>query len=53
MYFSGFIEIILLLSFQVSRENTQPENICDIVFEKAKSRGGTINRRSVYAESAV
>ena len=34
-------------------ENTQQENMCDIVFEKAKSRGGTVNRTSVYAEGAV
>ena len=25
--------------------------MCDIVFEKAKGRGGTVNRRSVYAEA--
>ena len=36
-----------------SQENTQPENICDIVFEKTKSRGGIVNRTSVYAEAAV
>ena len=24
--------------------------MCDIVFEKAKGRGGTVNRTSVYAE---
>ena len=27
--------------------------MCDIVFEKAKSRGGTVNRASVYAEEAA
>ena len=27
--------------------------MCDIVFEKAKGRGRTVNRASVYAEAAV
>ena len=27
--------------------------MCDIVFEKAKGRGGKVNRASVYAEAAV
>ena len=27
--------------------------MCDIVFEKVKGRGGTVNRTSVYAEAAV
>ena len=26
--------------------------MCDIVFEKAKGRGGTVNRTSVYGEAA-
>ena len=26
--------------------------MCDIVFEKAKARDGTVNRRSVYTEAA-
>ena len=49
-------EILGLLLFQVyklSQENTQPENMCVIVFEKTKGRGGTVNRASVYAEAAV
>ena len=29
------------------------EKICDIVFKKAKGRGRTGNRMSVYAEAAV
>ena len=28
-------------------------NMCDIVFEKAKGRGGRVNRTSVYTEAAV
>ena len=32
--------------FKLTRENTQPENMCDIISEKAKDRGGTINRTS-------
>ena len=27
--------------------------MCDIVFEKAEGRSGTVNRMSVYAEAAV
>ena len=27
--------------------------MCDIAFEKAKGRGGTVNRMSVYSEAAV
>ena len=49
-------EILSLLLFQVyklSRENTQPENMRDVVFEKTKGRSGTVNRTSVYAEAAV
>ena len=36
-----------------SRENTHPGNMCDIVFKKGKERGWTVNRMSVYAETAV
>ena len=35
-----------------SPENTQPENMYDIVFEKAKGRGGTENRTIVYTKAA-
>ena len=38
---------------KLSQENTPPENMCDIIFEKAKGRGGTVNRTKVYAETAV
>ena len=34
-------------------KNTQPENMCNIVFEKEKGCGRTVNRVSVYAEAAV
>ena len=27
--------------------------MCNIVFEKTKGRGGTVNRTSVHAEAAV
>ena len=37
----------------LSRENTQPENTCDIVFEKKKARGVTVNGTSVYTEAAI
>ena len=39
--------------YKLSRENTQPENMCDIVFEKAQGRAGKVNRTSVYGEAAV
>ena len=39
--------------YKLNRKNTQPENMCDIVFEEAKGRGGTVNRTSFYAEAAV
>ena len=35
---------LLFPVFKLGRENTQPENICDIIFEKTKS---------VYAEATV
>ena len=44
---------LLFLVYKLSRENAQPENMCDIVFEKAEGRGGTVNKTSVYAEAAV
>ena len=34
-------------SNKLSQENTQPENICHIVFEKKKGCGGIVNRTSV------
>ena len=47
------IELTLVPSCKLSQENTQPENMCEIVFEKTKSRGGIANRMSVYAEAAI
>ena len=44
---------LLFPIYKLSRKNTQPENMCDIVFEKAKGRGKKENRASVYAEAAV
>ena len=35
---------------ELSQEITQPENMCDIAFEKTKGRRGTVNRTSVHAE---
>ena len=55
--FSGYgFEILSSLLFPVyklSRENTQSENMCDIVFEKVLGRAGKVNRASVYVEAAV
>ena len=36
--------------YKLNRENTHPEKMCDIVFEKAKGHGG---RSSFYVEAAV
>ena len=44
---------LLLPVCKLDRANTQSENICDIVFDKAKGRGGTLNRISDYAEAVV
>ena len=44
---------LLLPVYKLSRENTQPENKCNNVFEKARRSAGKINRTSVYAEAAV
>ena len=44
---------LLFPTYKLSRKNTQPENMCDIVFEKVKARGRKVNRASVYAEAAV
>ena len=43
----------MFLVYKLSRENTQPENICDIVFEKAQGRAGKKDKTSVYAEAAL
>ena len=40
-------------AYKLSRKNTHTENMCDIVFEKTKDRGGTVNRTSFYAETGV
>ena len=39
--------------YKLSRENTQPENMCVIISEKLKGHGGTVNWTSVYAEADV
>ena len=39
--------------YTLSQENILPENTCDIVFEKTKGRGETVNKMSVNAEGAV
>ena len=55
MEFQGGVayKVLLIKKKRVSRENTQLENMCDIVFEKAKGRAGKVNRTSVYAEAAI
>ena len=48
--------MLVLLLFQVyklSRENTYPENMCDIAIKKIKVRGATVNSTSVNAEAPV
>ena len=31
---------LLFPVYKLNQENTQPENMCDMVFEKVKGRGG-------------
>ena len=38
---------LLFPVYKLDRESTQPENMCDIVLEKAKARGGTAKRMVV------
>ena len=47
------MSVLLFHVYKLNQETTQPENICDIVFEKTKGCGGIVNRTSVYAEAAV
>ena len=47
------LSLILFPVHKLSRENTQPENMFEIVFKKAKDRGGTVNKKSVYAETTI
>ena len=47
------MSLLLFQVYKLSQENTQPENICDIVFEKIKGRGGIVNRTSAYAEGLL
>ena len=47
------IELILFKVYKFSQENTQRENICDVIFEKTKGRGWIVSRMSVYVEPAV
>ena len=43
----------LFPAYKLIQKNIQVENMCDIVFEKTKDGGGTVNRTSVYGEAAV
>ena len=47
------LSLLLFQIYKLSRENSQPENMCIIVFEKTKGRGGIVNRVSFHAEAAV
>ena len=47
------IELTFVPNLQTKPKNTQPEKMCDIIFEKGKGRGRKVNRACVYAESAV
>ena len=38
---------------KLDRANTQSESICDILLDKGKGSGGTVNRISDYAEAVV
>ena len=47
------LSLLLFPTYKLSRENTQPENMCDIVFGKAQDRAGKVNRMSGFDEAAV
>ena len=47
------IELSSVPNLQTKLKKYSARNICDIVFEKAKGCGGTVNRASVYADAAV
>ena len=47
------VSLLLFPVYKLDRESTQPENMCDIVLEKAKACGGTVKRMGVWAEAAV
>ena len=47
------VSSLLFPVYKLDRESTQPENMCDIVLEKAKACGGTVKRMGVWAEAAV
>ena len=47
------MSLLLFQVYKLSQETTQPENICDIVFEETKGRGGIVNLTGVYAEAAL
>ena len=36
------IDLTLVTGYILSRENTQPENMCNSVYKKAKRRGGKV-----------
>ena len=44
---------LLFAVFKLIQENTQPQNMCDIVFKVTASRGGAMSRAGIYAETAV
>ena len=43
---------LLFPAYNLNWKNSQPENMCDIVFEETKGHGGTVNKTSVYAAAA-
>ena len=44
---------LLFSNYKVTRGSTQPVNMRDIVFERAKGRGVTVNRMAQYVETVV
>ena len=48
------MSLLLFTVYKLSQENTQLENMCNIIFEKVQSRVGKVNRVNVvYAEAAI
>ena len=47
------IELTFVPNLQIKPKNTQPEKMCNIIFEKAKGSSRKVNRASVYVEATV
>ena len=44
---------LLFTTYKLSRKNTQPENMCHIIFEKAKGRGRKPTKKSFHRSVGI